>query len=141
VTVHVSWEVDERWLDDEAIVRATEAALRHGGEPEREISVALVSDEVLAGLHEEFLGDPSPTDVMSFPLGDGPGPWGEVVASVDCAVRVARERGLTPARELTLYVVHGTLHLCGFDDVDEGDRRAMRAAEATVLASLGFSPE
>ncbi len=141
MTVHVSWETDERPLDDAGVVRAVEAALKHGGRSGNEISVALVSDATLARLHAEFLDDPRATDVMSFPLGDGPGPWGEVVASVDCAIRVAKERGIASARELSLYVVHGTLHLCGFDDVEDDDRAAMRVAESVVLASLGYDTD
>ena len=141
MTVLVTWESEERPLRDEDVVRAAEAALEHGHEHGRELSVALVSDETLAGLHGEFLDDPSPTDVMSFALGDGPGPWGEVVVSVDCALRVAKERGVEPARELSLYVVHGTLHLCGFDDIEDADREAMRAAERAVLERLGLGAD
>ena len=136
--IEISWEVDEPPLSDGEVVRAAEAALRHGGEAGRTVSVALVDDATLADLHARFLDDPSPTDVMSFELGDDDdGAWGEVVVSVDCARRVARERDVSVASELTLYVVHGTLHLCGFDDTTDAERAEMRAAEAAVLATLG----
>jgi len=59
--------------------------------------------------------------------------------SVDRAREVAEERGLTWEREVVLYVVHGTLHLCGFDDHEDEDREAMRGAEAAVLARLGLA--
>jgi hypothetical protein len=76
-------------------VRASvRAALRHGGREHLEVDVALVSDEELASIHDRFLDDPSPTDVISFDLGeDGDGPAAEVYASVDRAIEVARKRG------------------------------------------------
>jgi probable rRNA maturation factor len=142
VTVHLTWEVEERPVDDEWLVAAVEAALDHGGEAGREVSLALVDDPTLAELHGRFLDDPSPTDVMSFHLGDDDGgPWGEVVVSVDRAREVALARGGDLPRELLLYAVHGTLHLCGFDDLEEPDREAMRRAEAAVLERIGAGPE
>jgi len=142
VTVELVWEVEERPAADELLRAAVQAALAHGGEPGRQVSLALVDDPTLAELHGRFLDDPSVTDVMSFLLGEGQdGPWGEVVVSVDRAREVALERGLPWERELVLYAVHGTLHLCGFDDHEDADREAMRSAEASVLAELGFEAE
>jgi len=142
VTVHVAWEVEARPLSDDAVRAAVEAALRAGGRGGAELSVALVDDPTLAALHGRFLDDATPTDVMSFDLGEeGEGPVGEVVVSVDTAARVAAERGVPVARELALYLVHGTLHLCGFDDVDDAERAAMRAAERRVLDGLGYAPD
>ena len=113
------------------------AALRHGGREHLEVDVALVSDEELASIHDRFLDDPSPTDVISFDLGeDGDGPAAEVYASVDRAIEVARKRGSGASDELRLYVVHGTLHLCGFDDREPGERARMRRAESAVLRGL-----
>lgn len=139
MSVELTWSTDHRPLRDAEIRSAVEAALDHGGHPGRSVSVALVDDATLAELHERFLGDPSPTDVMSFPLGDDEGAWGEVVVSVDCALRVAAERDEDAGRELALYLVHGTLHLCGFDDCTDEERTRMRAAEALVLSGLGYA--
>ena len=142
MTVEIVWQVEERPAADERLKAAVEAALAHGGEPGRLVSLALVDDSTLAELHGRFLDDPSVTDVMSFLLGEGEeGAWGEVVVSVNRAREVALERGLTWERELVLYAIHGTLHLCGFDDHEEADRQAMRSAEATVLGKLGFDAE
>jgi probable rRNA maturation factor len=140
--VEVLWEVDARPLDDEAVRTAVRAALAHGGRAGAGISVLLTDDPTLAELHERFLGDPSPTDVMSFDLGEEEdGPAGEVVVSVDRAREVAERRGVEHARELALYLVHGVLHLCGFDDHEDGERARMREAEATVLRALGYAPD
>ena len=122
--------------------RAVAAALENGGCGGREVSLAVVSDPTLTELHGRCLGDPTPTDVMSFELGEeGDGPFGEVVVSADFAERVAAERGVAFERELCLYAVHGTLHLCGMDDHEPEERAAMRAAERAVMGTLGFAED
>jgi probable rRNA maturation factor len=142
MTVQVSWCVVDRPLDDAAVVALVDAALAHGGRAGIDVDVVLVDDPTLADLHGRFLGDPSPTDVMSFDLGeDGGGPAGELYVSVDRARAVAGARGVRVARELALYLVHGTLHLCGHDDHSDDERAVMRAAEREVLAGLGYEDD
>jgi len=145
VTVRVSWAQaggDPRLLSDEDVRAAVEAALAHGGCPDTQIDVVFVDDETLASMHGEWLGDDSPTDVISFDLGDEfDGPAGELYVSEPCARRVAGEQGQDPRRELALYVVHGTLHLCGHDDHDDVERAQMREAERQVLARLGYADD
>jgi probable rRNA maturation factor len=135
--VAVAWSVPRRFLCDFEIRACVRAALEHGRRPGIDVSVALVSDAELAAIHGRFLADPSPTDVISFELGDeGEGPSAEICVSVERAAAVARRRGITPASELRLYLVHGALHLCGFDDRDPRTRARMRRAEARVLRAL-----
>ena len=93
-------------------------------------------------LHGRFSGDPAPTDVLAFPLPLPPGapadaPAGEVVLSVETAVREARARGLRPRGEVLLYAVHGILHLCGEDDHDPAKARRMDRRTLRLLAALG----
>ena len=139
----ISWEIpDERLLPDQAVVRAVTAALAHGQRPGLALSVVFVQDAALTELHRRHLADPTPTDVLTFDLGeDGPGPAGELYVSVDRARRVAARRSMSLERELSLYVVHGVLHLCGYDDREPAERERMRAAEGEVLAALGFPPD
>lgn len=99
------------------------------------LSVAFVTDAELAALHARFMADPSPTDVITFPAESGLGVAGEVCVSADAAVRVAGN-GPRFSRELTLYLVHGWLHLAGHDDRDPAARRRMRRAEAHALDAL-----
>ncbi len=129
-------------MSDEDVASAVGAALAHGGRPALELAVVFVSDADLAKLHADFLGDPSETDVISFDLGDdSPGPGGELYVSVDRAHARSAERGVPVERELALYVVHGALHLSGFDDRTEREQLAMRDAERAVMDSLGYPPD
>jgi probable rRNA maturation factor len=78
--------------------------------------------------------------VISFPL-SGPGDpefSGELVISAETAARVAAEYDLDPEVEIALYLVHGLLHLCGYDDRDEPDRIRMRRQEDEILDALGL---
>jgi len=97
------------------------------------VEVALMGEEEHCRVHARFLDDPTPTDVMAFPYED-PDNFGEVLVNVDMARRQAQERALDPLQEGMLYVVHGCLHLVGYDDHEEGARARMRQAEADVLA-------
>ena len=142
VAVEVHWQVEPRFLAENEVQQAVAAALVHGDRAGIDVSVVLVDDRTLAGMHGNYLADPTPTDVMSFDLGEeGGGPAGELYVSVERAAEVAAERGVAPARELALYLVHGTLHLCGFDDHEPADRQRMREAEASVLGGLGYPPD
>jgi probable rRNA maturation factor len=108
----------------------------NGGCAPGELSIAFVTDPEIARLHGEFLGDPSPTDVITFEGDKASGTAGEICVSVDAAVR---EAGRAPAKvsdEITLYVIHGWLHLAGYDDLRPAARRAMRRAEGRALRLL-----
>src|SRR5262249_2489941 len=91
-------------------------------------------DREIARLHGEFLGAREPTDVLSFLIDD----TAEIAVSVQTAARCARRHRSTLRAELALYVVHGVLHLCGFDDTDARSRLRMRAAEPAGLEALGL---
>ena len=102
------------------------------------LTVALVEDAEIRRVHRQFLGEDTPTDVLSFLL-DGEKIrgldelLGEVVVSAETALREARKRRLLPEREVALYAIHGTLHLVGFDDTDTTSRRKMRREERKYL--------
>jgi probable rRNA maturation factor len=150
VTGSVTWDVADRPLGDEEVLRALAAALEHGGWPDATVDVILVDAEHLTRLHRDYLDDPTPTDVITFDLrsaGDTPapgaeeGPEAEIYVSVDRAREVAERRGVPVARELALYVVHGALHLCGLDDLEPEPRERMRAAERAVMTRLGYAAD
>jgi probable rRNA maturation factor len=116
-----------------------EGILREHGE-EGTLAVALVSDREIRRVHREFLGDDSVTDVISFRLDeDAPcghdAVLGDVVVSVDTAIREALQRQVSPAEEAALYAIHGTLHVVGYEDGEPRERRRMRRAEAKYLGA------
>jgi probable rRNA maturation factor len=136
---HPGLSADRRGLARALGILDLHGARFRGGCPPGELSVAFLTDAALAVLHARFLGDPAPTDVITFE-GDPPGgAAGEICVSVDAAVRLAGRGRAALAREITLYVVHGWLHLAGYDDLAAGDRRAMRRAEARALALIARS--
>ena len=93
----------------------------------REVSVLIVSDRKIALLHRQFMNESGSTDVITFQ-------HGEIFISAETARRNARRFGNTVARELCLCVVHGLLHLHGFDDRDEAGARKMRIVQRKILA-------
>ena len=98
------------------------------------IEVVWMAQEEHCQLHAKFLQDPSPTDVMAFPYGDED-LFGEILVNLEMAAKQASELHLPIQQEVELYVVHGFLHLLGFDDHDEASCIAMRSAERRVLES------
>lgn len=101
-----------------------------------ELSLAFLTDSALAGLHADFLADPTTTDVITFEGDTALGFAGEVCVSVDTAAAYAKKHRRDFREELLLYVVHGWLHLAGHDDLQPVKKRAMRRAEARALALL-----
>lgn len=91
------------------------------------VEVALVSDKRMAELHRRFMNDPSPTDVITFQ-------HGEIVISVETAKRQARQFATSLDHELRLYLVHGLLHLHGFDDKTAAGAREMKRVQDKLVA-------
>jgi probable rRNA maturation factor len=98
----------------------------------RQIDVALVDDAAIAGVHGQFLGDPTPTDVITFD-------HGEILVGVETAARQAAEHGEPLGRELLRYLVHGLLHLAGHDDHEESARRCMHGEQERIVGELWIS--
>jgi probable rRNA maturation factor len=104
--------------------------------PPGELSLVFLTDPALARLHADFLADPTTTDVITFEGDPTLGVAGEVCVSVDTAVAYAKKHRRDLATELLLYVIHGWLHLAGYDDLQPAKKRVMRRAEARALALL-----
>jgi probable rRNA maturation factor len=127
--------------------------------PLAELSVLLVDEKVMAGLHERWMGEPGPADVLAFPMdelrppgppqlggargdrsgadGSAPSPalLGDVVLCPQVAARQAREAGHSAGDELALLCTHGLLHLLGYDHADAEERVAMFSLQDQLLAS------
>ena len=105
-----------------------------------EISLAFVDNPTIHRLNKQFLGHDEPTDVLSFPLSDAGARKlaGELVIGAEIALEQANGRGHDVHAELALYVIHGLLHLCGYDDKSARDEKTMRARERHYLQELGL---
>ena len=109
-------------------------------EPQAEISLAFVDNATIHTLNKRYLDHDEPTDVLSFPLSEPNAKRlaGELVIGVEMAQAQAQERGHDVQQELALYVIHGLLHLCGYDDKTDEAARAMRGRERHYLKQLGL---
>lgn len=121
--------VDDRQdlpVDTDGLVALAETCLRGEGATRSELSVSLVTEAEMAELHERYLGEPGPTDVLAFPLDgtdeEGVRLLGDVVI---CPAVAARNNPGDPAAELRLLLVHGILHLLGHDHEEEEERARM----------------
>lgn len=136
-------------LDRRAITRAITLLDEHaddfrGGCPAGELSLVFLTDPALAQLHADFLADPTTTDVITFEGNSAAGVAGEICVSADTAAAYAKKHGRDFSAELTLYVVHGWLHLAGYDDLQPAKKRVMRRAEARamqILSNKDCTPE
>ena len=97
----------------------------------REIFVWLISDRRISRLHLQFLGENGPTDIITFHDG-------EIFISVETARRNACEFGNSLMSEIKLNIVHGLLHLHGFNDLMPADLRRMKDAQEKILRSMGI---
>jgi probable rRNA maturation factor len=104
------------------------------------IGLLVVDNATIRDLNCRHLGHDYDTDVLTFPLAFGKHIEGEIVVSAEMASDRAAEFGWRPEDELTLYVVHGLLHLAGYDDGDEPQSRLMRKREREILAHWNLSP-
>lgn len=91
-----------------------------------------MSDDDVRRLHHDFLGLDTVTDIMTFPHGEGER-GGDIAISVNRAAEHAPEFGLTVCEEIRFLVVHGVLHLCGWEDGDDDARRRMLARQTEII--------
>ena len=127
-------------IDRGRMREAVRAVLDGEDVADAEISLAFVDNPTIHRLNQRYLQHDEPTDVLSFPLSEPNTAKlaGELVIGVEVARAAAQERGHDVQVELALYVIHGLLHLCGYDDHDDADRAAMRERERHYLALLSL---
>ena len=140
-------------VDEAALIALAERVLAFEGYPDHtEVSINAVTDQEIAALKGRHLGVDAPTDVLSFPieslspgqppqaLADGPPPMlGDIVIAPAYIARQAQEHGVTETDELSLMVVHGILHLMGWDHVDDDQAEAMEERERQILSQVGVT--
>ena len=127
----------------EAIQEAAQALLNALGSPEGELSVLLLDDTGIADLNEQYLGRQGATNVIAFPMNEGefaginPDILGDVVISLDTAEREAREMDLSLAERFKELLIHGILHLYGYDhETNEADAKVMEERSEVLFGEV-----
>ncbi|MGL4323653.1 MAG: rRNA maturation RNase YbeY [Beijerinckiaceae bacterium] len=142
---------DEGWSAiadvENLVIRAGEKALGHSGVAVRadaEIAVLLADDATIQKLNVQWRGQDKPTNVLSFPaveaalIAQSPA-LGDIIIARETTLREARGESKTPASHLTHLVVHGVLHLLGYDHGNEEEAERMEALERQILGQLGVA--
>jgi probable rRNA maturation factor len=127
-------------IDRRQLREVARAVLEGENVADYEISLAFVDNPTIHQLNKRYLQHDEPTDILTFPLSEGGSKKlaGELVIGAEVAQAEATQRGHDVAVELALYVIHGLLHLCGYDDHDETDIREMRERERHYLTRVGM---
>ncbi|MEW4488245.1 rRNA maturation RNase YbeY [Thalassoglobus sp. JC818] len=148
-TIHLSNNQRQIEVDEAFVCETIEAVLKAEQIPRAEIVVALVDDPTIHQVNRDHLQHDYPTDVISFRYDDSEFEEtssesqqldGELVVSTDTAHREAAEFGWDPKHELRLYLIHGTLHLCGYEDSTDEEKQQMRGRETAVLKNWNLIP-
>lgn len=146
----LDWEVRAAEAAAAALALTPFAALADAA-PLVEIAIRLTDDAEVHTLNRDFRGKDKPTNVLSFPQvqddlleglansDDGEILLGDIVLARETCLREAEEKGISVADHATHLIVHGTLHLVGYDHMDDAPAAAMEALEVKALASLGIA--
>jgi probable rRNA maturation factor len=159
--LEIALEADEEWDSSSSWVelarKAAQAAIAESAFPQLnessrpvELSVRLAGDEEVRGLNAHWRGKDKPTNVLSFPMAeayeleqsdeDGPAIMlGDIILAHGVCEREAAEKGVSIDEHATHLVVHGTLHLLGYDHQADADATDMERREADALARLGIA--
>ena len=134
---------EDAGIGETILEKVVQATLELAPDTTGDLTVVLSQDRELQRLNRDFLGKDEPTDVLAFPSGEvdletGSLYMGDVIISVETAVRQAEQAGHDLLSEIQLLVVHGTLHLMGFDHGNKLEKDHMWKAQATVLSRLGI---
>jgi len=134
ITVQGDADIDYNWLKEQ-----TCNALCFLHREYSIVSIRVVGDEEMSKLHVKHSGVEGTTDVLTFDHGgDEYSVHADIAVCIDVADTEAKKRGHTLQNELLLYIVHGILHCCGFDDSDEKEHALMHEEEDRVLSAIGI---
>ena len=141
--ITVESDVADQLASAKIIKRAGQAALTHQS-AEGDITVVLTDDDSLQELNREYLGVDAPTDVLSFPASEtdpetGARYLGDILISIPRADEQAKSANHPLESEVQLLVVHGVLHLLGYDHAEPEEKTKMWKAQIEILESLGLS--
>ena len=141
ITVEITNRQAALSIDEDRLRAAVRAVLLEEGVLDAAVGIAVVDDLTIQDSNRRFLNHDYATDVLTFALEqDEHRLEGELMISAETAAASAAEYGWSAADELLLYVIHGTLHLAGYDDRDGDSLAEMRAQERRHLAHFGLVP-
>lgn len=127
---------DPRWKGlGPTVKRAAVAAL---GRKKASVTVVLANDAELRALNRNYRGKDKPTNVLSFPNGEG-GELGDIILAYETIVREAEQQDKTLKAHLTHLVIHGVLHLLGYDHETQKEAKVMESHEIAILARMGVA--
>jgi len=139
VIVTINNEQDDLTFDTSSLPTIVEEVVRHEGQSADEVSLHFVDEATICTLHQKYFHDPSFTDCISFPMhqeGASRRILGDIFVCPLAAVSYAETSGGDPYEEVLLYVIHGLLHLMGYDDIGDKESQEMRQAETRHLDHL-----
>ena len=145
-------------VNNESVVPVDEAALQRLSifaldqlhvHPDAELAIVLVDEAAMEQLHVQWMDEPGPTDVLSFPMDElrpgtedalsPAGLLGDIVLCPQVAIGQAEEAGHSTLEELLLLTTHGILHLLGFDHAEPDDEKEMFGIQKDILASFALA--
>jgi len=142
--IQTAWRMRLPDLDSRKMKRKISKVLTDLGCGEKELSVLFTDDREIAALNDRYLGKKGATDVLAFPMAGGPEPspptpmLGDVVVSLETALKEAEELGVSVTETVDRLLIHGILHLLGFDHETSGaDAEKMRLEESRLLDLIG----
>lgn len=155
--IDISIRTDGHEIDAAALKSALQHGLRIENVASAVLSVTIVDNATIHQLNRQHLGHDYPTDVISFQLSwrsprhddaprtpanrsEGAEIEGEIIVSAEYGREMAVRCGWKLQNELTLYAIHGMLHICGYDDLTPAEKGIMRSRELAVLSGLGMTP-
>ncbi len=123
---------------EETLARALNAAADAEGQAGA-VAVLLADDDAIAALNQQFRGKPGPTNVLSFPPAAGEAAFlGDIALAAETIAAEAENQGKSFVHHASHLVVHGFLHLLGYDHIEPEDAERMEARERAILAGLGI---
>lgn len=127
-------------IDEQAVNRLVKLVIQAEKRDCNEVVIHFVGTKKICSLHAQYFDDPSITDCISFPIdSEDSGPYsvlGEVFVCPETAASYVKKHGGDLHEEIMLYVVHGLLHLLGYDDIEEADQKIMRERERFHMENL-----
>ena len=142
VEVEINVQQDAVAVDRRQLALAVQEVLTQEGARDAEISLAVVDNQTIHRLNRHYLRHDYPTDVLSFVLDHAPDGRldGEIIVSLEMAAQQSAKLGWPVENELLLYVIHGALHLVGYDDQQAARRTEMRSKEQHYMTRLARAP-